>query len=118
MRPQKFDLHPTDDVVEAVQVGVTQYVLDRAAALTLRADRVAGVAYGQVQQPARYQDGVFHLAYRAHERLHAVQDAGVAELWLVVPGDPPQARPAKEKLPVILMDATPRDFGGCVQHVP
>lgn len=89
LRPQQLDLHLINDVVEAVQVGVRQGVLHRAAALALHADRVARVTHGQVQQAAGHQDGVLHLAHGAHELLHAVQNAGVAELRLVVPGDPP-----------------------------
>jgi len=95
LRPQQFDLHPIDDVVEPVQIGLGQSVLHRAAAFALHANRIAGIAHGQIQQAARHQNRVLHLAHGAHEFFHTVQDAGIAELWFVVPGDPAQT-PAKK----------------------
>lgn len=103
LRPQQLDLHLIDDVVEAVQIRVRQSVLHRVAAFALQADRVAGVAHGKIQQTARHQNGVLHLAHGPHELLHAVQDARVAELRLVVPGDPPQtpSRIGVRQIPVV-----------------
>lgn len=100
LRPQQLDLHLIDDVVEAVQIGVGQGVLHRAAALALHAYRVARVTHRQVQQAAGHQDSVLHLIHGAHELLHAVQNAGVAELRLVVPGDSPQTSANENYSPV------------------
>lgn len=46
LRPQQLDLYLIDDVVEAVQIGVGQAVLYRAATFALHAHRITSVTHG------------------------------------------------------------------------
>lgn len=82
--PEELQLGLVDDVVETVEVGAADLVLDVLLLVLVMADGVGGVASGQVKESARHQDRLLHLVHRLHERLHALQDTRVAELGLLM----------------------------------